>query len=192
MSTTPQSTTPRTDAARGFYDMDTAVSAEDMEQLETELTEVKANFKEERTFLVAEIKELNTEVERLKKDTSDMGAWVGSKMLQPEWDSFKQSLEVIEHWKTRAEKAEAECLEQARLLGLSGNEVAMLLERNHRLSSLWNQFFFLLDILEESDSGVEFRPNTITSCRALDSERMEKILAEAKQLINANVNKQDL
>ena len=92
----------------------------------------------------------------------------------------------------RAEKAEAECLEQARLLGLSGNEVAMLLERNHRLSSLWNQFFFLLDILEESDSGVEFRPNTITSCRALDSERMEKILAEAKQLINGNVNKHDL
>ena len=101
------STTPRTDAARGFHDMDTAVSAEDMAQLETELTEAKANFKEERTFLIAEIKELNTEVERLKKDTSDMGAWVGSKMLQPEWDSFKQSLEVIEHWKTRAELAEA-------------------------------------------------------------------------------------
>ena len=30
-------TTPRTDAARGFHDMDTAVSAEDMAQLETEL-----------------------------------------------------------------------------------------------------------------------------------------------------------
>ncbi len=101
------STTPRTDAARGFHDMDTAVSAEDMAQLETELTEAKANFKEERTFLIAEIKELNAEVERLKKDTSDMGTWVGSKMLQPEWDSFKQSLEVIEYWKTRAELAEA-------------------------------------------------------------------------------------
>ena len=35
------STTPRTDAARGFYDMDTAVSAEDMEQLETELAAAK-------------------------------------------------------------------------------------------------------------------------------------------------------
>ena len=101
------STTPRTDAARGFHDMDTAVSAEDMAQLETELAEAKASFKEERTFLIAEIKELNAEVERLKKDTSDMGTWVGSKMLQPEWDSFKQSLEVIEYWKTRAELAEA-------------------------------------------------------------------------------------
>ena len=107
MSTTPQSTTPRTDAARGFHDMDTAVSAEDMAQLETELAEAKASFKEERTFLIAEIKELNAEVERLKKDNSDMGTWVGCKMLQPEWDSFKKSLEVIEHWKTRAELAEA-------------------------------------------------------------------------------------
>ncbi len=61
------------------------------------------------------------------------------------------------------------------------------LEKTHRLSSLWNQFFFLLDILEESDSGTEFRPNRISSCRALDSERMEKILAEAKQLVNAGV-----
>jgi len=31
------STTPRTDAARGFHDMDTAVSAEDMAKIETEL-----------------------------------------------------------------------------------------------------------------------------------------------------------
>ena len=51
------STPPRTDAARGFHDMDTAVSAEDMAQLETEFTEAKASFKEERRFLIAEIKE---------------------------------------------------------------------------------------------------------------------------------------
>ena len=55
-------TTPRTDAARGFHDMDTAVSAEDMAQLETELAEAKANFKEERRFLIAEIKELMREL----------------------------------------------------------------------------------------------------------------------------------
>jgi S-adenosylhomocysteine hydrolase len=35
--TNNMSTTPRTDAARGFHDMDTAVSAEDMAKLETEL-----------------------------------------------------------------------------------------------------------------------------------------------------------
>jgi hypothetical protein len=36
------STTPRTDAARGFHDMDTAVSAEDMAKIETELTRLRA------------------------------------------------------------------------------------------------------------------------------------------------------
>ena len=33
--------TPRTDAARGFHDMDTAVSAEDMAQLETEFVHLR-------------------------------------------------------------------------------------------------------------------------------------------------------
>ena len=54
------------------------------------------------------LRELETEVERLKKDQIECGNWIGNKMLQPEWDSFKKSLEVINHWKTRAEKAEAE------------------------------------------------------------------------------------
>ena len=54
------------------------------------------------------LRELETEVERLKKDQIECGNWIGNKMLQPEWDSFKKSLEVINHWKTRAEKAEVE------------------------------------------------------------------------------------
>ena len=70
------STTPRTDAARGFHDMDTAVSAEDMAQLETELTEAKANFKEERTFRIAEIKEqmreLATEYKKVRMLTDNL------------------------------------------------------------------------------------------------------------------------
>jgi hypothetical protein len=52
------------------------------------------------------LRELETEVEKLKKDQIECGNWIGNKMLQPEWDSFKKSLEVINHWKTRAEKAE--------------------------------------------------------------------------------------
>jgi hypothetical protein len=36
------SATPRTDAARGFHDMETAVDAEEMAKLETELAEAKA------------------------------------------------------------------------------------------------------------------------------------------------------
>lgn len=46
------STTPRTDAARGFHDMDTAVSDEDMAQLETELIYLR----EENKLLKAAIR----------------------------------------------------------------------------------------------------------------------------------------
>ena len=88
---------------------------------------------------------------------------------------------------TELTEARREITEQARLLGISGSEVAALRRPLLKLTSLWHQLFFLLDITEESDSGNEFRPNYISSCRALDSERMEKILAEAKQLINAGV-----
>lgn len=61
-----------------------------------------------------------------------------------------------------------------------------------RLTSLWHQLFFLLDITEESDSGNEFRPNYISSCRAVDGDRIQKILEEAKQLINGNVKNEHL
>lgn len=98
----------------------------------------------------------------------------------------------VDKERERADKAEAECLEQARLLGLSGNEVAMLKSKVFRLTSLWSQFFFLLDITEESDSGHAFKPNYFTSCRIADAESMEKILTKAKHELNAGVNKQDL
>ena len=98
----------------------------------------------------------------------------------------------VDKERERADKAEAECLEQARLLGLSGNEVAMLKSKVFRLTSLWHQLFFLLDITEESDSGHAFKPNYFSSCRIADAESMEKILTKAKHELNAGVNKQDL
>jgi hypothetical protein len=57
--------------------------------------------------LETELAHLNDEVERLKKDNLDMGHWIGSKMYEPEWDSFKKSLEIIDHWKARVKKTEA-------------------------------------------------------------------------------------
>jgi hypothetical protein len=39
----------------------------------------------------------------------------------------------------------------------------------------------LLEITEESDSGNKFRPNYIGSCRALDGQRMNQIIKEAKK-----------
>lgn len=56
----------------------------------------------------AECIALRAEVERLKKDNMDFAQWIACKMMQPEWDSFKKSMEVVDHWKSRAERAEAE------------------------------------------------------------------------------------
>lgn len=41
--------------------------------------------------------------------------------------------------------------------------------------------FYYLDMVEESDSGREFRPNTITSCRVMDGVAIEKLLTELKR-----------
>ena len=68
------------------------------------------------------LRELETEVERLKKDQIECGNWIGNKMLQPEWDSFKKSIEVINHWKTRAEKAE----EQFKILNETMQHVTVM------------------------------------------------------------------
>jgi hypothetical protein len=107
--------------------------------------------------------------------------------LQVELKEAEQIDNAANHYLARAESAEAECLEQARLLGISGSEVAALKRPLLRLTSLWHQLLFLLEITEESDSGNEFRPNYISSCRAVDGDRIQKILEEAKQLVNANV-----
>jgi hypothetical protein len=112
--------------------------------------------------------------------------------LEIELKEAEQIDNAANHYLSRAEKAEAECLEQARLLGISGSEVAALKRPLLRLTSLWHQLFFLLDITEESDSGNEFRPNRISSCRAVDGERIQKILEEAKQLVNGNVKNEHL
>ena len=56
--------------------------------------------------------------------------------------------------------------------------------KEEKLNNLWKEFIYLLEITEESDSGSEFRPNYIGSCRALDGERMNQIIKEAKKEIS--------
>ena len=45
---------------------------------------------------------------------------------------------------------------------------------------LVKELFMLLDITEESDEGRVFRPNQISSCRAMDAERLDSILVALK------------
>lgn len=46
---------------------------------------------------------------------------------------------------------------------------------------LVKELFRLLDITEETDDGRVFQPNRISSCRALDAEKLEKVLVELKR-----------
>ena len=45
---------------------------------------------------------------------------------------------------------------------------------------LVKELFRLLDITEETDDGRVFRPNRISSCRALDAEKLQKVLVALK------------
>lgn len=45
---------------------------------------------------------------------------------------------------------------------------------------LVKQLFILLDKTEETDEGRVFRPNQISSCRALDAEKLNQILVALK------------
>ena len=129
--------------------------------------------------------------------------------LEVELKNAEQIDNAANHYLSRAEKAEAECVkwnklllmsrddrendlmseidEQARLLGLSANQNAILLTKVNNLSALWSQFIYIMDIIEESDSGNEFRPNRILSCRALDAQKMSDIIEKAKLVVNAGV-----
>jgi len=51
-----------------------------------------------------------------------------------------------------------------------------------QLAKLFLEFMAILETREESDSGNEFSPTTITSCRCMVSDRLAKILPEMKRL----------
>lgn len=46
------------------------------------------------------------------------------------------------------------------------------------------RFFEIMDKKEESDSGREFRPNVISSCRVYDTAELESLLPQMKELAN--------
>ena len=46
---------------------------------------------------------------------------------------------------------------------------------------LVKELFRLLDTTEETDEGRVFHPNRISSCRASDAEKLNKVLVELKR-----------
>ena len=55
--------------------------------------------------------------------------------------------------------------------------------RADKSEKLWKEFVTLMEITEESDSGYEFNPNKISSCRAMDGKRLNEILVEARRIV---------
>ena len=164
------------------------VAIGDAVRLLSELEIIKSEF-EKVSLLCAQKADSNVEL-RLRAEKAE--AQLHALTLICGTNDVNKFQSWVDKERERADEAEDECFEQSRLLGLSGNEVAMLKSKVFRLTSLWSQFFFLLDITEESDSGNAFKPNYFSSCRIADAESMEKILTKAKHELNAGVNKQDL
>ena len=48
---------------------------------------------------------------------------------------------------------------------------------------LVRELFEILDRKEETDDGRVFRPTRITSCRAMDAEKLERVLTELKRTL---------
>lgn len=53
-----------------------------------------------------------------------------------------------------------------------------------RLEELVREMFVILDKVETSDSGNEFHPTTITSCRTMDLIKLNKIIGELRFGLN--------
>lgn len=53
---------------------------------------------------------------------------------------------------------------------------------------LVKELFRLLDITEQTDEGRYFRPNRIVSYRALDAEKLQKVLMDLKAMIEDTDN----
>lgn len=55
---------------------------------------------------------------------------------------------------------------------------------NEDLQDLVRRMFAILDIVEESDSGREFKPTYVASCRAGDAAQLEVIFERMKAIVN--------
>jgi len=51
------------------------------------------------------------------------------------------------------------------------------------LKQLVKEFFRILDIVEETDEGREFRPTNIYSSRALDGAKLNTVLSKMKEIV---------
>jgi hypothetical protein len=66
------------------------------------------------------------------------------------------------------------------LVSLLVREAEELEDKLKYQTHLIEQLFALLDKTEETDDGTVFHPNQLRSCRASDTEKLNKVLAELR------------
>jgi hypothetical protein len=147
-----------------------------------ELLSVNATGAERLRFVLEENSRLRAEVEELKgRLESSMDHHLKYR------DNLREDLASTS---ARAELAEADlkhmqssALTWARFAGDKAACADIAEQRAQITERLWKEFITLMEITEESDSGNEFRPNKISSCRAIDGKRLNEILAEARRIV---------
>jgi len=58
-----------------------------------------------------------------------------------------------------------------------------LTSKAQQYNVLVKELFELLDRTEKTDEGRVFHPNRISSCRALDAEKLKQVLKELKSVL---------
>ncbi len=93
----------------------------------------------------------------------------------------------IWHKRMAVEYVRADRIEEleAKLQAVVEDKVDVVVELT-KLKTHLEDFFALLEITEQKEDGRYFHPTTIRSSRALDAEKLEKVLAELKRSITAN------
>jgi hypothetical protein len=147
--------------------MDTAVSAEDMAKLETELAAM--TFRAEKA---------EAELAAAKKRIADCEF-----VMAHRYDIIERQEPRCNEANARAEKAEAALADHITALEIADRSADEQMRYKREAEKLWKEFITLLEITEESDSGYEFNPNKISSCRAIDGKRLNEILVEARRIV---------
>jgi len=110
-------------------------------------------------------------------------------------DTISEGADRLQELQARAEKAEAALATERKkvvdeiteknapeIVKVNAHIVDMT-ARAEKSEKLWKEFITLMEITEESDSGYEFNPNKISSCRAIDGRRLNEILNEARGMV---------
>ena len=120
------------------------------------------------------------------------------------WRQGKTNVfDALAELEDQRDAAQAESLEQARLLGMSAEREADLrskldriragyegtcyacepsAELNQEYRDTVRELIRLLEIEEESDMGNVFRPNVVRSCRVIDGMQINQCLKKLKEL----------